>query len=957
MLRSGRLNALRTALDDAALAIDELDRQRLEAELARRGRGPITELVVAARAHLAASTPHAAALATATARALEGLGGEALAARLLGERPPPSDPEPTEDERAEAASDAAGRARALPDFGAAAERSSEAAALAPESDRAAARRLDAAFDAWAAGDPGAIEALRAVRDDERAPPPIRAQAREALDAIEAEPETSPSWILASPAELPAGSPLAALGHALGVSIPELETPTASHLRAALSAAGVETLRVVLDDALLARLLAEPELLVVLEEEQSRRAAFLVARGLEETARLVLMHAPETGRAQLVTLAEQWRRSTLAGRGALIVTGAGERGRARREALEAAGVSDDPRLALVDRCHFDPDDPDVPFAHVAQLARQAIEAAPEIPISHARLGEALLELSRLGKLAPDENELERWVAETRERFPDAEWAHQIHAGALEHQGRWPEALVAWSDAAELDPDDDRNVMGQARAARRAGFSGGQATLRRALAANPRHAQGYTWLAEDELANERLEHAEVASELAAALAPDAIPVVLLQATIAEERGALDEATARLERVADAPDEGQGIRLWRRYLAAGRWDDLDAQCARLLEAYPASSGAWGVYVDTQVARGDGERALGALFEAVQRVDELPLGSLSEALVAFVPPTELEALFERLEGLMAGRPAPLVPLLRALALGGRGAEARASLERIAAAHPADANVLYNLGQLRWRDGDHEGAGPCFARTIELAERFPWVRYLEGWRLLERDPSAVIDLVAPVVPSAPALFWDLIARALDRTGREADAAELRGRLPEVAGSILEHADFLREARLLEPLVSLLELARETASSPLLQYQLGRAYAAAGRDDDASAALLAAYRESPGFGLSFLQHASRTGRRELVLEHAPAIAAEARRRSSRYADPWIPDALAAAAAHAGGDPEPRRLLLERAGRHVGALRALARAGRDLGSDAAAEDLEHLARIAPGGALTLDHPEL
>src|SRR5690606_30366552 len=186
-----------------------------------------------------------------------------------------------------AASDAAGRARALPDFGAAAERSSEAAALAPESDRAAARRLDAAFDAWAAGDPGAIQALRAVRDDERAPPPIRAQAREALDAIEAEPETSPSWILASPAELPAGSPLAALGHALGVSIPELETPTASHLRAALSAAGVETLRVVLDDALLARLLAEPELLVVLEEEQSRRAAFLVARGLEETARLVL----------------------------------------------------------------------------------------------------------------------------------------------------------------------------------------------------------------------------------------------------------------------------------------------------------------------------------------------------------------------------------------------------------------------------------------------------------------------------------------------------------------------------------------------------------------------------------------------------------------------------------------------------------------------------------------------
>jgi tetratricopeptide (TPR) repeat protein len=973
LLRAGRLDQLARRLSDDGLAIEALDRHRLRAELARRRRGPVTDLVAAARAHRAAATLHAPGLLASAAQALSRMGGDELAQRMLGEVPaaPEHGPRPTADEQAASLSDAAGRARGLGQLAEAAEQSAAAAAAGADSDGGAALRLAAALDAWAAGRGDALAALRSVRDDDDAPRSLRRQAREALDAIESEPGRSASWRFA-PAqrntgqhkarELPearAGGPLLLLGRALGVPLPERAVPTASHLRAALSDAGVETLRVVLDDALLARLLDEPGVLLMLEEEQSRHAAFLQVRGLEQTGQLILVTDPAIGGATLRPLAEQWRRSSLAGRGALVVTGAGPAGAARRRALEAAGVTDDPRLALIDRCHFDPGDPDAPFAHVAQLASKAIAAAPEIAMSHKRLGEALLGLLRLGKLDAEECRMERWVAETRERFPDAEWPHQIHAQALEEWGRPAEALISWCDATSIDPDDDRNLMGQVRAARAVGgLSGSRYQLRRALATDPGDARAWIWLAEEELAADRVEEAEIAADLAGALAPDAVPVALLRATIAERRGAPDEATDLLEAAATAPEGGQGIRLWRRYLCAGRWDDLRDHSRRILRSFPDSSGAWSVYMDALLALGDGEGSVDAIFESIQRVSGGFVENFSEVLLTFVAPDALPALLARLEDALGGAPDPVARTARAIGFGGRKAEAIELLERLAARHPGEANTHYALGQVRMIAGDRAGARDAFGQAIAINDEFPWVRYLMGWLLLDEDPQAAIAVASPTIGAAPALFWDLIARALDRSDRADDAAELRSRLPDVAAEVVEHADFLRDKGVWAPLRELLELAAERQLTISVRYHLALVHGAEGRHQVAADELIAAYRESGGFTLggALLRQAALAGRGDIVLEHGAEVARLCRADSTRYADPWIPEAIVAAAAAAAGDAAPREELLARAGHHPHALRALVRASRALGVDTAGDDLSRLAQVAPGSAATIDLPE-
>lgn len=965
LLRSGKLDELTHALEADDLPLEPLDVQGLRGELARRRRGPLTDLVAAALAHREAGSPQAPRLLASAVQALSRLGGDELAQRMLGALPAAlatAEPAVSAIDEAARAGEAARTARGRGDLAAAAGLSREAAAAAPDSDEAAALALGAALDAWAAGLPDALAALRAVRDDEKAPRGIRRQAREVLDAIESEPGRAPAWVMAPGLPEPrAATVVGFVARALGVTIAERETPTASHLRAALTAAKVETLRVVLDDAIVARLMGEKDILVLLEEEQSRHAAFLLVRGVEPTGGLVLVSDPPQGGAILRPLAEQWRRSALAGRGALIVCGAGEAGAVRRRELEASGVTDDPRLALVDRCHFDPSDPDVPFAHVAQLARQAIAAAPEIGMAHRRLGEALVAMLRLGNLDSDEHMVERWVAETRERFPDAEWAYQIYAEALELWERWPEALIAWCDATAIDREDDRNLMGQVRAARRSGgFSGGRQQLRRALALRPGDAQGWAWLAEEELEAGRLADAELAADLAAALAPGAVPVVLLKASVAEKRGALDEATAMLEAVAEAPESGQGIRIWRRFLAAGRWDDLLGQSERILKLYPGSTGAWSLYMDTLIPLGQGDRAISAIFESIQRVAEPPIENVSDILLAWGTADALPGLLARLEEALGGKPDPVTRIARGIGMVGRPREAAVLLERLAERHPDDPNVHYSLGQIHMREGNAAAARAAFGRAIALHEEFPWVRYLMGWLLLESgDAAQAIEMARPVIDAAPVLFWDLIARALDKSERAEAAAELRGRLPEVAGDITEHAEFLRGKGLLQPLGDLLALAAERKKTPEIRYHLSLCHATAGRHGEAADEMLAAWQEAPsvGYGSALLARAARAGRGAVVLEHGRAIAAECRRDSTRYADPWIADALVAAAAAAAGDSAPRAELLERAGRHAHALRALTRGSRALGAASAADDLALLTAVAPGSAALIDHPEL
>jgi tetratricopeptide (TPR) repeat protein len=724
--------------------------------------------------------------------------------------------------------------------------------------------------------------------------------------------------------------------------------------------------VVLGRAVLEHVLGRGDVLLVLEEERPVGVGFVVVVGWEPSADLLLLAEPGRAGAAVRAMATQRRRSALGGQGALIVAAAGPTGEAALEVLRAAGIVDDDRLALVDRAHFDPADPDAPHAHVAQLARAAIAVAPEHPDRPPPPGRGPASRS-VGSAGLDDDELplERWVAETRERFPDAEWPRQLYAEALELWRRWPEALVAWADASRIDGDDPRNHLGQVRGAREVGgLRGARHGLRRALRLDPGQGEAWAWLADEELASGDLDAAQAALDLAAARRPDAIDVLTRQATLAERRGEQAAAAALLERacLGDVLERGQTMRRWRHHLWAGEFAALQALAERrLVDRYPSAPSAWSVMIDGALMVGDRDLALAAIDGALQRC--VPSGELLdnmvEVLATVLSADELDPALRSLEHRLAGQSDPLIRIARGLGFAGHRAASVAALTRLCERYPHDANAPYSLAQILAGSPDAAAVaaplGQALGAALALAEHFPWVRILLGWHQLATAPDEALRTVAPVADAVPALGWDLMARALAATGRADGAAELRARLPEVASAIPDQLGFLRRA-------GLMTAARELGAVALAAGELSvrlehaRTLAAIGATDEALTLVEAAYGadvSDPFVGVWLLKLAAQAGADFRVEDEYPSVVACCQADSQRFADPWIPIALAAGV----GVDAARTTLAARAPHHLGALRQRARAARAVGAATAADDLAALATLAPGSASTIDHPEL
>ncbi len=954
LLTLGSLRELGRRLDD--LPPDAMT-CRLRGGLALRGRGPLVDALLVAR-----RTDVDPAFRARVAGALARVGLGAVLGGVTADEV---------DDPVACALDEIARARGAYDFAAARASGHALVAAWPGADAVRDTAIDRALDTWASGAPDAVGALRAVRDDDDAAPADRRSARLALDAIELHPDDArqPAWLRASTA-LPtehAGTIGAVLGRLLDADLPLATPPTASHLRAALTTAGVVSVRVALDDALLERVLARTGVIVVLEEEQAAAAQFLVVLGVERTARLMLVADPARPGALLRPAATQWRRSALGGCGALLVLGVGEAGAATRDALAAIGVVDDTRLELVDRAHFDPADPEVPHAHVAQLARQAIAAAPDVPMAHRRLGEALLALGRLGRLDDDEQQLEQWVKATRFQFPDAEWPLQLYAEALELWRRWPEALVAWADAEQLDPDDHRNQLGQARAVREVGgLRGARQRLRKAATLAPTHPDVWRWLAAEELDEGDVDAATAAADLAAVRTPANAELQVIQATLAERRGDHAAAGAALaEAVAgDQAEHGQSMRWFRHQLWRGELAALPPLTERrFVRRYPGSSNAWAIHIDALLSAGQGGAAIDAVFASLQRCSMQ--GDLVDqtvtALLLAVPPDELEDAYGAIEARLAGVSDPLVRIARGLAYdGGRLDVAVPALERLGARYPADVNAPYSLAQVLMAGGQRDDARVIanLRRALAQAPNFPWVRYLLAEMTLATDPAGVPALVDPVVGAAPPLFWDQLARAFAAVDNEAASTTLRGRVADVAGGVLEHASFMRRNRIVAPLAELLELA--AARAPSVGVELERAALRRDAGDHAGAAtmLAAAWSQKPSgwIGRALVRATAYAGDAATATRRADEVATYVRSRTDVAGDPWPTLAMAAASAAAAGDDAPRRALLERVGAHALAMLELVRAEHHLAGPALADDTSHLLAIAPGAVALLTHPE-
>lgn len=860
-----------------------------------------------------------------------------------------------------------------------------AAGLRPEADRAVLLRLTGLLCQWAGGAvERALTGLRGLRDATAPPsgPDLRSVeqshahclASEILATLDRDPAlvaAGPRWIAldrAGPGANGAPRDTAGDGVCPGVAMASLvlelsgrdgvaprgALPSMAHLRRSVEEAGLKTLRLLADEARVEAALGAGALLVV-EEERPSCTGFLLVLGYDPVARLLRLRDPRRLAPLLRTALDQWRRSALHGRSALLVL----RGEVDPARLAEVGLVHDERLDLVDRCDLDPSGRVPSQARVTALAEEAIAAVPELPALHQRHGESLVGQMRMGNIAPaPAGPFERWLSATRVRFPEAEWPFQIYAAALEAQGRYEEAGIAWSDATLRDIYDERNFIGQAGVLAQQGqLRAADRMLRRALTLRPGHVGSYVQRAEIAVAEGQLERATLAADLAADLAPTDVEARLARITVSERRGELEDALERLVNLVDAePDHVFArVRLLRRRVHRGEWDEADRLGQEVCALAPGAHRAWETAAWVARGAGDGERAHSLAMTGLQRCGPEPglLATAVETIATQLEAARASAALDELAGVLSPSPQALLEAASALSRHGWYEEGFSLAQRAQQLLPSDPNPTWRAVQILLSDprrGAERRVDELLEQTAGATGGYPFPRIILAWRCLERSPARALELLEEADAAlAPAPVWFVQARALEALGRGDDARRVITRLPELfPAGVLQTVGLLRLVRLFPVARGLLEhLLVEQPDNLEAKSELGRTLVGVG-DPQAGLRLLLEVEErdadlSPPDWL--LDAAEEATAWDVLIRVATTFVDRVERDSTDGADVWPVRARRAAARFvaSGDDAEIVRLRRE-AGRHPGAVAAaaglLVRAGRPT------TQLE-LAEIAPG----------
>lgn len=866
------------------------------------------------------------------------------------------------------------------DWAEAARRRERAIEAEPEADAVLGHRTAAGLAWWAAGDAAAARRqLAAVRDATREMDEGRTHHHDAiawLEAIDRAGSDRPAWIrVAAPADRPvlctggrgilgllawARPDLATLERLPGRSEPD-DHPTAAHLRRRLDAADIAYARRRFDEAAVETALRRGAM-VVLEEERPTDTGFVWVRAWDPIARVLEVVDPSHPGPVLRRFDEQRERGALFAMSGLLVWGRGDAGRAAM--ADAPELAPDPALDRLDACDLDEDGREPPRARIEALAAAALAEHDDLPMLHRRRGEALLARLGSGEIEPGpRGAFEAWLARTRERFPDAEWPFQLHARALELQGRMIEACIAWKDASLRDPFDYRNALGQARAfAREGGLWPAYRALRKASALAPGVGEIEGMLALNALHRNDRAQLRVHARLARALAPDDVRALMASATAAEHDRDFASAVQLFETLAARDDVGPWApaRLHRRHAEGGRWAQAREVAGRACARFPGDGSVWTHAAVLALADGDVASAFELACAGIDRCgpsDELVEVALDGALFGTEPGSHrapIDALVRRL----STHPSYADAVVRRLVDIGDETLAVEVARQAAAAFGRDLDGPWLLVRSLLRTKNTRSLHTAeiealLEKVIAGSGSFPYPRVLVALDALARgDAERALAVLEPAdVPRSPVLVWELTARALAALGRGPAAEALRARLPEgyptaVTGELgflvaYGHTQVARE--LFEAMLA----HRGVAQDPALD--LARCWSMLGEHARAFELVREGDEHDP-FEVAAL--AERVRAWEAVARHGTRVISALEVDSGDARDVWQWRAAAAGAAAALGDPEPRERFRDAAPRHVRAWRRLVAIERAAGLPEQVADVEHLATLAPGAAAWL-----
>jgi tetratricopeptide (TPR) repeat protein len=894
------------------------------------------------------------------------------------------------------------------DFAAAAKWLEEAVELAPRGDHAPQTALKAAFDRWAAGDWQRAEIdLRLLRGSSAygvQRPRLSAFADELYRVIVAQQSGGPRWVVWQHRSGRRRYPRpifdqGAYGAAQLVAwlfderqaterlsrLPSFPRGAGglAELRFLLERASASCTRVMLDEKRIQQIFDEGGVLM-LEEHGSAGTRLLWVRGFEPVGGMLLVVEPSWAGPLIRPISSQRSRSALTGCGALVVWGVGSQGQQIKERTVAAGVDSSAVLEIIDRCQLDSEGRRPPLARVAHLAREGRRLAPDLAQLYRYQGLALLEQVEAsgGAFVAD---FERWLADVRTRFADAGWANQLHARALQAQGRHEEACIAWSGAQRGDDLDPRNLAGHARALAQMGRPRKARMLfRRAVTLAPRAVEAWVELARVNMGLGHLDEAERVLELAREIDAEHADAAALAAELSERRNLPAQIVQkRFEQALGARQEPRlARRLMRCYAHQGAWNAAWQRATASTKLFAEQKGAWLDAIWMAWSRADAARTIELGLSGMQRIGpDGALGArLMRVLIELLPAQAVEQAARRVVDLLISDPEQIKPVALVLADAGFAELALSITERAQRAFGEDVNAFWHAAQVLIRLGEDAPAGALersLMQTCQVAPHFAYGRAMLAIAQLKvgNPGQAMRILEGAPVQQAPGLMWTLIGQLMEMAGQKERAQQARQQLTEsYPDSVLDHARFMRQLGLSDLLAQMLYamlgfFAAQPAHARLddktrwrALVELGRAENASGRHEQSLEALLAAdeltvadcaqvsarcipYRVA-------IDSAIRLRRYELAAELARRGVRRALADTSLDVDIWVYRGVLAACELLEGYQDARASLLQQAPRHPGAWANALRIERVEKLDVEQEDLMRLKAVAPGIARLL-----